>query len=155
MIRILGSALLAALFALSPAHASDDTSPEAIPPTTDVSGLPPLRPEWHDSNPYRGNAAVLDTGRALYNEACARCHGVDANNRNHVGPNLLRLQRGCKKVTEPELKPRCEADVDHYFAKTVRQGKRVLDIQHMPAWEGVLGQEAVWAIRSFVESRSR
>ncbi|MCP2938087.1 hypothetical protein NK983_35865, partial [Salmonella enterica subsp. enterica serovar Typhimurium] len=56
-------------------------------------------------------------------------------------------------MTEPELMPRCLSDVDHYFVKTVRKGKRVLDVQHMPPWDKVLTQEAVCAIKTFIEAR--
>lgn len=151
MIRTLAAPLLLAAL-LGSAHAGDPAM-EAHPPKTDISALPPVGDAWKDSNPYRGNAAVVDTGRALYNESCAVCHGTDVNHKNQVGPNLLRLHRGCRKVTEPDLLPRCLSDVDHYFVKTVRNGKRVLDVQHMPPWDKVLPQEAVWAIKTFIEAR--
>lgn len=144
--------LLLALLTAGPA-AAGDPSIEAFPPKTDTSSLPALGTAWQALNPYRGNAAVVDTGRALFNESCAVCHGADANNRNHVGPNLLRLHRGCQKVAEAELLQRCLADVDHYFLKTVRNGKRVLDVRHMPPWEGVMSQESMWAIKTFIEAR--
>ncbi len=35
----------------------------------------------------------------------------------------------------------------------VLKGKTKAGIEHMPAWEGVLTPEVVWAIRTFVESR--
>lgn len=130
-----------------------DPSMEALPPKTDTSGLPAIAEGWADINPYRGNATVVPTGRALYNESCAVCHGADLNHRNQVGPNLLRLERGCQKVEDAALRQRCLSDVDHYFVKSVRRGKRVLDVQHMPPWDGVLSPQAVWAIRTFIESR--
>ncbi|WP_018229622.1 c-type cytochrome [Methyloversatilis universalis] len=140
------------LMAQAPSWAGDP-SVEALPPKTDTSSLPPIPDGWAELNPYRGNSAVVATGRALYNESCAVCHGPDLNHRNQVGPNLLRLQRGCQKVADAALHQRCMADVDHYFVKSVRRGKRVLDVQHMPPWDGVLTPQAVWAIRSFIESR--
>lgn len=147
-------ATLATLTLMGPAVLwAGDPSVEALPPKTDTSSLPPIPEGWADLNPYRGNATVVATGRALYNESCAVCHGPDLNHRNQVGPNLLRLQRGCQKVEDAALHQRCLADVDHYFVKSVRRGKRVLDVQHMPPWDGVLSPPAVWAIRTFIESR--
>lgn len=146
---------LIALAAIFPAPSpAGDPSVEALPPKTDTSSLPPIAEGWAELNPYRGNRAVVATGRALYNESCAICHGPDLNHRNQVGPNLLRLQRGCQKVTDAALLQRCMADVDHYYLKSVRRGKRVLDVQHMPPWDGVLSPQAVWAIRTFIESRT-
>lgn len=143
----------AAMLLLCGAAWATDPSMQALPPKTDTSGLPPLGDTWLDSNPYRGNTAIVSTGRALFNESCAICHGTDGNPKNQPGPNLLRLHRGCQKVEDSALLTRCLSDVDHYFVKSVRGGKRVLDVQHMPPWEGVLPQEAVWAIKTFIEAR--
>lgn len=153
MIKKLAIPVLLAALLFAGKAAAGDPSIEALPPATDISSLPALGPGWRDVNPYRGDAGVVDVGRALFNESCAICHGVDANNRNHAGPNLLRLHRGCRKVAEPELMQRCLSDVDHYFMKSVRNGKRVLDVRHMPPWEGVMSQESMWAIKTFIEAR--
>jgi hypothetical protein len=37
----------------------------------------------------------------------------------------------------------------------VLKGKVLLGVEHMPPWEGILPQEAVWALRSYVETRGR
>lgn len=142
-----------ALLALCANAFAADPSMQAEKPKTDLTALPALGERWLESNPYRGNPAVIATGRALFNESCALCHGTDGNPKNQPGPNLLRLHRGCQKVSEPDLLKRCLSDVDHYFAKSVRHGKRVLDVQHMPPWEGVMPQEGVWAIKTFIEAR--
>ena len=58
-------------------------------------------------------------------------------------------------MQDEALKTRCLADVDHYFVTTVLKGKYILGVEHMPAWDGILKQEAVWAIKTYVDSRSR
>ncbi|WP_018411052.1 c-type cytochrome [Methyloversatilis thermotolerans] len=141
------------LLALGASAGAADPSMQAEKPKTDLSALPALGERWLESNPYRDNPAVIATGRALFNESCAICHGMDGNPKNQPGPNLLRLHRGCQKVSESGLLKRCLSDVDHYFVKSVRHGKRVLDVQHMPPWEGVMPQEGVWAIKTFIEAR--
>jgi mono/diheme cytochrome c family protein len=124
-------------------------------PLTDISALPTLGSDWRDANPYRDNEGIAATGRALYNEACSKCHGPDMNARGHPAPPLRRLLRYCRKVADEALKQRCMADVDHYFATTVQKGKYILGVEHMPAWEGILTQEGIWAIKTYVDSRSR
>jgi mono/diheme cytochrome c family protein len=116
--------------------------------------LPPLGPAWQDSNPYRGHAAadaVTAVGRSIFNQTCARCHGPDADG-SLAAPDLRLIGRACQRVPEPDLKRRCLADADHYFSQSVRYGKVRVGITHMPPWEPTLPQEAIWALRSFVES---
>jgi hypothetical protein len=107
--------------------------------------------------PYRHQPAAAEAvaiGRDAYNQACARCHGVDASTNAAPAPDLRKLDRGCRRIAEPALKARCQADNDAYFARTVRQGKVILGVTHMPPWQGVLSQELAWAIQVFIESRA-
>lgn len=148
--------LLTALFAASLILLSGTAGAERpAAPMTDTSSLPALGDGWRDANPYRDDETIAAVGRTLYNETCSKCHGPDMNARGHPAPPLRRLQRYCKKVQDAALKVRCLADVDHYFVTTVLQGKYILGVEHMPAWNGILNQEAVWAIKTYVDSRSR
>ena len=79
---------------------------------------------------------------------------IDASTNAAPAPDLRKLDRGCRRIAEPALKARCQADNDAYFARTVRQGKVILGVTHMPPWDGVLKQELAWAIQVFVESRA-
>lgn len=129
----------------------------AIAPAVSAAGLPALGPQWLAANPYRHQAAAAEAvaiGREAYNQACARCHGVDASTNAAPAPDLRNLDRGCRRIADPALKARCQADNDAYFAKTVRQGKVILGVTHMPPWQGVLSQELAWAIQVFIESRA-
>lgn len=149
--RLPGLLVAATLLALSsPACLAERPSA----PLSDTSSLPRLGSEWLPSNPYHGDKTIAATGRALYNEACSKCHGPDMNAKGHPAPPLRRLQRYCRKVEDIALKSRCLADVDHYFVTTVLKGKIILGVEHMPPWEGILSQEAVWAIKTYVDSRS-
>lgn len=152
MRRILLSTLFLAL-AAQPLAAQEI----AVAPEVSAAGLPALGPQWLSANPYRHQPAAADAraiGREAYNQACARCHGVDASTNAAPAPDLRNLDRGCRRITEPALKARCQADNDAYFAKTVRQGKVILGVTHMPPWQGVLPQELGWAIQIFVEGRA-
>lgn len=126
----------------------------AVAPGVDAAGLPALGTIWLEANPYRGNAAATAIGQAAYNQACARCHGADASTRAAPAPDLRQLDRYCRRIADSELNAACMRDNDAYFARTVRHGKVVVGVTHMPPWQGVLKQELAWAIQVFVESRS-
>lgn len=115
--------------------------------------LPPLGAVWREANPYRGNPLAIEIGHTAFNQACARCHGADASTHAAPAPDLRNLNRYCRRIANPELNAACMRDNDAYFAKTVRQGKVIVGVTHMPPWEGVLKQELAWAILSFIESR--
>lgn len=131
----------------------------AIAPQVDAGRLPALGPTWLAANPYRQQEvgvaeAAVSIGRDAYNQACARCHGVDASTNAAPAPDLRNLNRSCRRIADPELKAWCLRDNDAYFARTVRHGKLIVGVTHMPPWEGVLKQELAWAIQLFVESRA-
>ncbi len=126
----------------------------AIAPTVSADGLPPLGATWLSENPYRGNPDAPAIGQQAYNQACARCHGADASTNAAPAPDLRNLNRYCRRIADAELNAACMRDNDAYFAKSVRHGKVIVGVIHMPPWQGVLKQELAWAIQTFIESRS-
>jgi len=126
----------------------------ATPPAVDYSALPPLGQQWRDSNPYRDVAAAHEIGRSAYNQSCARCHGADAATNAAPAPDLRNLNRACWRIVNTDLKARCIADKDAYFAKTVRQGKTIVGVMHMPPWQDVMPQELAWSIQVFIEAQA-
>ena len=78
---------------------------------------------------------------------CARCHGADAGTNATPAPDPRKIDRGRRRIADPALAARCQADNDAYFARSVRQGKLILGVSHMPPWQGVLSRELAWAIR--------
>lgn len=130
----------------------------AVAPTADAGPLPKLGANWLSANPYRNQPAAADAvaiGREAFNQACARCHGADASTNAAPAPDLRNLSRACQRIADAELKAWCLRDNDAYFAKSVRNGKVIVGVTHMPPWEGVLKQELAWAIQLFVESRAK
>lgn len=132
-----------ALSLLSVAHAV-----EPVP-----AGLAPLPEAWQAINPYRGDARAVDAGASAYERHCAKCHGAEGARSVAEAPDLRRLNSFCNRLTQSDLKSLCLADVDRYYLLSVREGKIRAGLRHMPAWEGVLPQETLWAIRSFTETR--
>lgn len=125
----------------------------AVAPVVDQSGLPPLGAEVR-TNPYRANARAIEVGQSAFNQACARCHGIDANSAGAPAPDLRQLNRYCRRIGEPAVQAACLADNDAYFNKTVANGKTIVGVMHMPPWKNVLSPELVWAIQAFIEARA-
>ena len=143
---LLGGLLLSAGAAL----ANEVADPNVV---VDTSSLPPITAATPAGNPYRGQARAIEIGRNAYNQACSRCHGVDAINKGQVGPDLLRMDRACSRIADPAIREMCVVDNDDFFLKSVQEGKTRVGVVHMPAWKEVLSPAAIWTIRSFLESR--
>ena len=44
-------------------------------------------------------------------------------------------------------------EIDDFFISTVRRGRTRNGAVYMPPFEGVMNQEAIWAIKSYLETR--
>lgn len=149
---ILRHLLAVLVFTAGPVLAKEVADPNVV---VDTSKLPPITATTPPGNPYRGNPVAIEIGHNAFNQACSRCHGVDAVNKGQVGPDLLRLDRACGRIIDPAVREMCLLDNDDFFLKSVQEGKTRVGIVHMPAWSEVLSPAAIWTIRSFLESRSR
>lgn len=142
---ILG-ALLAASASLAFAHG--DVTPQAV----DTSTLPTLD-EMLDENPFTGNKEAIRIGASAYNQNCARCHGLEAISGG-ISPDLRKLNDLCSFYADPEQKATCEREeVDTYYRNTVLGGRVRNGNVYMPPFAGILQQEAIWAIKSYIETR--
>ncbi len=127
----LGAASLV-LSQFSVAHGN--VTPQAV----DITGLKELGEEWLETNPYTGNKTAIKIGASAYNQNCARCHGLEAISGG-IAPDLRKLEPG--------------VEGDEWFNYRVRNGATRNGIPYMPKFEGVLSQEALWAIRAWLETR--
>ena len=117
------------------AHAHGDVQPQPV----DTTGLDPLKEgEWLTLNPYSGNATAIKIGTSGYTQNCARCHGLEVISGG-LAPDLRFLETG--------------KTGDEWFIQRIRHGAQISGVTKMPAFEGILSQEAMWAIRTFVESK--
>ena len=147
-----GAVIMAAGVALSlSAWAHGDVTPQAV----DTSTLPQLGAKWLDANPYTQGAAqkeALRIGTSAYNQNCARCHGLEAISGG-ISPDLRKLDSDCTGLADAGKKQMCFNEISEFYAATVRRG-RVRDGRvYMPPFEGILTQEAVWAIKTYLETR--
>jgi cytochrome c-550 PedF len=104
----------------------------------DTTGLAPLGDAWREENPYRGDAKAIAIGDSGFNQNCARCHGLQVISGG-LAPDLRYLPLG--------------KEGDEYFVERVRHGATTNGVMKMPAFEGVLSQEALWAIRTYIEAK--
>ena len=134
-IRFLTAAALLAVAAASPVvHAHGDVTPQAV----DVSTLKPLGDQKLDENPYRGDKEAIRIGTSAYNQNCARCHGLEAISGG-IAPDLRKLP--------------IDKESDIYFRDSVLRGKVRNGAVYMPPFEGILSPEAIWALRSYIDTR--
>ncbi|MDI3513302.1 MAG: hypothetical protein PWP40_531 [Rhodocyclaceae bacterium] len=129
----LGTATLGIAAAATFAHAHGDVTPQAV----DTSSLKQLGGDWLIANPYRDNADAIRIGDSAFNQNCARCHGLGAVSGG-IAPDLRYLERG--------------DEMDEFFIGKVRNGVTRNGAVYMPPFEGMLTQEAMWAIRAWLET---
>lgn len=134
------------------ALAHGDVTPQSV----DTSTLPQLGEEWRTSNPYDEKSdarkEALRIGTSAYNQNCARCHGLEAISGG-IAPDLRKLDTECSGFADEEAKKECFAEMDAYFLATVRNGRTRDGRVYMPPFDGILSQEAVWSIRTYLETR--
>ncbi len=117
-----------------PSFAHGDVTPQPI----DTAGLEPLGDAWRKENPYRGNETAKKIGESGYTQNCARCHGLEVISGG-LAPDLRFLEPG--------------APGDEWFIERIRHGAKKTDgTTIMPPFEGIFNQEAMWAIRTYIES---
>ena len=131
-IRPLIAIVLAGAAGLAMAHGN------VTPQPVNTGNLPSLGDEVRMENPFReGNELSEDYSEAVkvggraYAGNCASCHGI----------------RAMSGGLTPDLRELTEWD-DEYFITRVRNGTD----RGMPSWKKSLDQNAMWAIRTYVES---
>ncbi|MBS9782894.1 MAG: cytochrome c-550 PedF [Arcobacter sp.] len=110
-----------------------DVTPQAM----DTKGLKKVDPEAV-VNPYRGNEKAIGIGKSGYNTNCARCHGLGAISGG-IAPDLRYL--------DPK-----DDDTDEYFIGKVQEGAVRNGNVYMPPFKDILSPEAIWSIRSWLET---
>jgi len=87
-------------------------------------------------NPYAGRNDISEQGRSLLNQYCSHCHGPNAEQGERPRDlRRLKIRYGDNAVT--------------VFWTTVNAGR--MD-KGMPVWGGVLPEDTLWRIYTFLES---
>jgi cytochrome c-550 PedF len=110
----------------------------------DTGGLNSVGKDWLTENPFRKDKAqyevAIKIGMSGYNQNCARCHGLEVITGG-IAPDLRMLEEG--------------KDGDEWFINRIRNGYAQNGLTKMPKFEGIFTQEAMWAIRSYIETRPK
>ena len=139
-----GAVALAPMFAL----AHGDVTPQAV----DTQSLPPLGKELRKENPYRGLAEAAKVGFSGYTQNCARCHGLEAVSGG-MSPDLRVMDSDCTGLKDEAKKQACFGEVDIYYMSATMKGRARNGAVYMPPYEATLTQEAIWAIKAYLETR--
>lgn len=130
---------LSAVATLVQAHG--DVAPQAV----DTAGLPETGDDWLTENPYRAEAVgeevwarAVEIGASGYNQNCARCHGLEAISGG-LAPDVRFLE--------------AEEYGDEWYIERFRFGYTQNGTTKMPEFGELLGQDAAWAIRTYIETR--
>nr|HRM70001.1 cytochrome c-550 PedF [Thauera phenylacetica] len=81
---------------------------------------------------------AIRIGDSAFNQNCARCHGLGGVSGG-IAPDLRVLDVN-------------DDDTDEFFIGKVRNGVTRNGAVYMPPFEGMLTQEAMWAIRAWLET---
>lgn len=117
---------------------------DVTPQPVETKGLAPLgNDNWLEENPYHKDhpeyEAALRIGASAYNQNCARCHGLEAISGG-IAPDLRELENGFVG--------------DEWYLYRVREGAVRDGRVYMPRMADYMDQEAVWAIRAWLETVS-
>ena len=140
-IALLLTAVTLQFMVVSITRGHGDVAPQAV----DTEGLESLGDEFLEENPYRLAGGeqyklAIEIGASGYNQNCARCHGLEAISGG-IAPDVRRLEDGILG--------------DEWFMERVRKGYSQNGAYKMPPFQELLSQEAMWAIRSYTETRPK
>ncbi|MHC5128312.1 cytochrome c-550 PedF [Pseudomonas inefficax] len=141
---LLTAGLLASAVLTGTAWAHGNVVPQAV----ETKGLTPIKDAgvsldgdgWAAVNPYRSSPErdkAVEIGASAYNQNCAACHGLEAKSGG-IAPDLRMLDAG-------------EAG-DEWFVERVRHGAVRDGRVYMPKMADYLSQEALWAVRTYLDS---
>ncbi|HEN8798680.1 cytochrome c-550 PedF [Pseudomonas sp. CM25] len=119
-----------------------------VPQAVETNGLTPIKDAgvsldgdgWAAVNPYRASPEhdkAVEIGASAYNQNCAACHGLEAKSGG-IAPDLRLLDVG-------------DAG-DEWFVERVRHGAVRDGRVYMPKMADYLSQEALWAVRTYLDS---
>ncbi|VVO26286.1 cytochrome c-550 PedF [Pseudomonas fluorescens] len=141
---ILVAGLLAGLITTGSVLAHGNVVPQAVETKGLTSikdaGVPVDADGWAAVNPYRTTPEkdkAVEIGSSAFNQNCAACHGLEAKSGG-IAPDLRMLDAG-------ELG-------DEWFVERVRHGAVRDGRVYMPKMADYLSQEALWAVRTYLDS---
>jgi mono/diheme cytochrome c family protein len=125
--------------------ASLDAGPESVQETGAPERLEPPEEYAGMTNPFTGDAEAAAEGEALYQSNCYSCHGQEARGDGPAAaalePRPSDLARDQSSLSDPYL-----------YWRIAEGGMRRPFNSVMPAWRGILSEEQIWEIITFLRT---
>jgi mono/diheme cytochrome c family protein len=97
------------------------------------------------TDPVPVTAATLKSGKRLYNQNCARCHGVNGLGNGPAGANLNPPPANISQIGKIPMA------TDGYLYWTIAEGGVPLGTA-MPAFKGSLQEKQIWEIINYIRN---
>jgi mono/diheme cytochrome c family protein len=140
IVPIVGLALLSILVLSACSSAAKTEAPAAeeadVAVPDEYAGL---------KNPMDGNAAAIESGKAVYVANCQSCHGEKGLGDGPAGASLSPKPGDLVEVAANDT-------VDRIYWRVSEGGMMAPFNSSMPAWKGVLSEDERWQVVSFVKT---
>ncbi len=101
------------------------------------------------TNPFVGDAAAVEAGKVIYANNCAACHGATGQGD---GPSAAALDPRPSNLADPTM---MNSMTDSYLFWRISEGGVAAPFNsQMPPWKGVLSEEEIWQVITFVRTLS-
>jgi mono/diheme cytochrome c family protein len=122
--------------AASPGNDSADRPADRLDPPEEYAGK---------TNPFRGDPEAISEGELLYQSNCYSCHGDDARGN---GPAAAALE-----PKPPDLANDQSELSDAYLHWRIAEGGMMRPFNSvMPSWKGLLSEEHIWKIITYLRT---
>jgi mono/diheme cytochrome c family protein len=97
------------------------------------------------TNPFKGNADAASAGKEVYTTNCASCHGDSGKGDGPAGASL--------DPKAADLTAAAKEDGEDFFLWRISEGGAMAPFNSsMPAWKGILTEEQIWQVTSYIET---
>ena len=111
-----------------------------------AGNLPTPPPQYAGkTNPLQGNAQAIQAGKEIFTTNCSSCHGDTAEGNGPAAASLDPKPADLKVVTKGQ------AD-DYIFWRISEGGNMPPFNSAMPSWKGILSEEQIWQVISYIRS---
>jgi mono/diheme cytochrome c family protein len=97
------------------------------------------------TNPFQGDSEAVTEGESLYQSNCYSCHGEEARGN---GPAAAALE-----PKPPDLVASQDEMSDDYLHWRIAEGGMMRPFNSvMPAWKGILSEDQIWKIITYLRT---
>lgn len=94
------------------------------------------------TNPYKGDAAAAEAGKAVYETNCTSCHGATGKGDGPAGASLNPKPGNMAEATA--------AGEAYVFYRILEGGMKAPYNSAMPAWKGIISDDDSWKVVTYI-----